>query len=240
MSNIFKQNSRFAALVEDKDNKKDNKKKEVQFNSFKNKDRSRPYEDKEKFKLNKEREYEEKKRRELKEKERIRQESLNLDNFPSLSLKENTENTENTENSVNKLSYLDKIKANNGEKEKNKYNNIDPDLVNLKPGWVLLKRDPKTNGTIMKTHPSYSLNLEDDISEAEIGRDILKALADLHEKRTQEYINMYGYDTWEKMFKRPHWREEELENMTDSDEDEDEEYEDDEEYQEDEYEVYWK
>ena len=54
-------------------------------------------------------------------------------------------------------------------------------------------------------------------------------------KRTQEYIENYGYDEWERMFKFPDWREreayleemEEMENQTDESEyeDEDEEYE---------------
>ena len=43
----------------------------------------------------------------------------------------------------------------------------------------------------------------------------------LHEKRTNDYINEYGYDTWEKMFKRPNWREEELEDLSDSESEDD-------------------
>ena len=48
----------------------------------------------------------------------------------------------------------------------------------------------------------------------------MNKLVNLHEKRTKEYIELYGYDTWEKMFKFPNWEEEE--NYFDDDEDEDE------------------
>jgi len=99
--------------------------------------------------------------------------------------------------------------------------------VNLKSGWTLLKRDPITGRTIIKSHPGEPELVEPEKNEQKIGRDILKALVNLHEKRTNEYIDTYGYHVWEKMFKRPRWREEELENMSDSDEDyEDEDYED--------------
>jgi hypothetical protein len=39
--------------------------------------------------------------------------------------------------------------------------------------------------------------------ESEIA--VLNALVALHEKRTAEYIELYGYDTWEKMFRSPTW-----------------------------------
>ena len=37
--------------------------------------------------------------------------------------------------------------------------------------------------------------------------DVLCALCDLHERRTQDFIELYGYDTWEKTFKWPNWEE---------------------------------
>jgi hypothetical protein len=59
--------------------------------------------------------------------------------------------------------------------------------------------------------------LEED--EEEISINVLNALVELHERRTQEYIEFNGYDTWEKMFKFPGWREREAELEDDSDED---------------------
>ena len=46
-------------------------------------------------------------------------------------------------------------------------------------------------------------------TECEIGLDTLNALAKLHEKKTNEYIELYGYDEWESTFKFPAWRERE-------------------------------
>ena len=58
-------------------------------------------------------------------------------------------------------------------------------------------------------------------------RDIQIADAVLELFRRAEYIELYGYDTWEKMYKFPNWQEEE--NYSDSEDEtdeEEEEYED--------------
>jgi hypothetical protein len=254
MSNAFKQNSRFAALVEDnptpkKDNKKEQKKnsevkienneernntfKENEFNSFKNIDREtrfRPYDEKERQNLREKKEAEEKKRKEKEKFEKVKfeKESLKIENFPTLGLEKSQKEDKP------KLVYVEKIKLVKLANNNNNKNNIDPDLVDLKPGWVLLKRDPQTGRTIIKSHPEKQV-IEKPVTEQEIGRDILKSLVDLHEKRTQEYINTYGYDTWEKMFKTPNWREEA--ELYESDEEEYEEDDDDNDYEENEYEA---
>jgi hypothetical protein len=77
-------------------------------------------------------------------------------------------------------------------------------------------------------HLLYPENVDTNKFDLEISRDIPKALVNLYEKRTKEYIETYGEYAWEKMFKRPNWREEELENTYSDDEeyeDEDEDYE---------------
>ena len=231
MNNIFKQNSRFASLMEDnisqKKNNKDadfnrlknennikNENKEIKFNSFKNnreKDNIyKPYDDKERQRL---KEQERKQKKELESKE-----TLAIENFPSLSII-------NTKKIVeNKISYIDNIKESLTKlQNSNKSENIDPDLVNLKPGHILLKLDPKSNQIIKKEHTKKSI-IEEDLKLIELQncRNILYRLVDLHEKRTEKYIDTYGYDTWEKMFKIPNWQQKQLEYMSDSDE----EYED--------------
>ena len=68
--------------------------------------------------------------------------------------------------------------------------------------------------------------------EQKIGYDIINALANLHQRRTDEYIELYGYDEWERVFKFPDWRErevyleamDELANMPDEEESEEEDY----------------
>ena len=43
--------------------------------------------------------------------------------------------------------------------------------------------------------------LKQDKGEIEVAYNVLYSLCNLYEKRTSEYIEMYGYDTWEKMFR---------------------------------------
>lgn len=251
MSNIFKSNSRFSVLVDDIPQKKNDSKKDKEqkrtyetnienkdevFNSFKSERpiraesrfRSLNERDKERYRLEREEEIKLKKEFEEREKERINKELLKIENFPDLvaiPMKKNTENNTN-------ISYIEKLK-----KEDNIIINNDKDLENLKPGWVLLKRDPLTGETIIKHHSETFIKEKEEKTEQEIMMDILNALADLYERRTQEYIENYGYDEWERMFKFPDWREreayleemeemEEMENQTDENEYEyeDEEY----------------
>jgi hypothetical protein len=170
------------------------------------------------------------KRNSKEEKEKIVQELLNVENFPSLE----TDKTDKTDKiKVCNLNFINKIQLSNKD-EKNSKTFIDPDLENLKPGWIISKKDQNTGKIIMKSlhgeeHLLHPENVHTNKFDLEISRDIPKALVNLYEKRTKEYIETYGEYAWEKMFKRPNWREEELENTYDSDdeeyEDEDEEYE---------------
>jgi len=243
MSNIFKSNSRFSSLVDDipqqkdskkevkRESKKDEKKEpEERYNSFKSeKPLRREYgytgfsdRGRERYRLQKEEEIKAQKEFEEREKVKKMEESLKIENFPdlvSIPKKEKNE-VNNNMNYMEKLNKVEEIK------------NIDKDLENLKPGWVLLKRDPITGRTITKKHPETDIE-ENKVekSENEIAMDILKALVELYEKRTNEYIENYGYDEWERMFKFPDWREreaylEEMEEMEEMEEIESE-YEDD-------------
>ena len=216
MSNIFKSNSRFSVLIDDipsqnNNSKKDKEEKNQRFNSFKS-ERESPF-------IN----YRE---QEQKEKERIKQESLKIENFPDLLVVSNKKVMED----IKKVSYIEKLQK---EDDIKKY--IDTDLENLKPGWVLLKSDPLTRRTIIKHHPEINIieKTEKEKTEKEIAINVLNVLVDIHEKRTREYIENFGYDEWERMFKFPDWREreaylEQMENETnDSEYDEyEDEYED--------------
>lgn len=250
MSNIFKSNSRFFALVDDTPQQKNNSKKdkeqkrvnedskEDRFNSFKserhirNECRFRSFNEREReqYRLEREEEIKAQKELEQREKDRIAKESLKIENFPDLIVIPKKKTAENNMDDT-KISYIEKLK-----KEDIVENYSDPDLENLKPGWVLLKRDPVTRQTIFKHHPKTLIEEKEkeEKTDQEIMMDIVKALSELHEKRTQEYIENYGYDEWERMFKFPDWREheawlqeiEEMENQTDESEyeEEDEEY----------------
>jgi hypothetical protein len=213
MSNIFKSNSRFSALVDDippqnNNSKKDKEEKNERFNSFKS-ERESPFRER----------YREQEQR---EKERIKQESLKIENFPDLII---VSNKKEFMEDIKKVSYIEKL-----QKEDDIKNYIDPDLENLKPGWVLLKSDPLTRRTIIKHHPEINIIEKKEKTEKEIAIDVLNVLVDIHEKRTREYIEKFGYDEWEAMFKFPDWREreaylEQMENETNDSEYDEYEYE---------------
>jgi len=247
MSNLFKSNSRFASLAEDisVDNSKKDKvwKKEKtekkgnelsknndnsgennnnKFNSFKDEPqrettfrddrnfngRSREFDEKQKLKRQQERER--LKVSEENQREKEKEASININNFPEL-VSNHKQKNNNIQPKI--ISFADKLKKDEFTVT-NKNNAKDTELENLPYGWAILKKDPFTGNTIIKQHPEKPIRKK---TEAEVGRDILRALVTLHDKRTKEYIDTYGEYAWEKMFKRPHWREEELENMSDSD-----------------------
>lgn len=219
MSNIFKSNSRFSSLIDDipqqknskKDEKKDEKKKfEERSNLFKSeKPLRREYgytnfsdRGRQRYRLQIEAEFKAQKELEEREKAKKIEESLKIENFPELLSIPNKEKNEVDMN----MTYMEKL-----NKKDEEIKNIDKDLENLKPGWVLFKRDPVMGRTITKTHPKTDIQ-ENKIekSEHQIGMDILNALVELYERRTNEYIDNYGYDEWERMFKFPDWIEREL------------------------------
>jgi hypothetical protein len=240
MSNIFKQNSRFSFLKDEivhNNEKKEQEKhivnkseKEDSFNSFKSNrplemrnSIFRPYDEKERNRINKERDtlLREKKELERQEKERIQSQllTMNKKNFPDLVV--NVKKDDVTQRQT--ISYLDKFK----KEELKDTENINEDLEKLKPGWVLLKRDSVTGRTIIKSHPENN-EMQEKIEEQKIVYDISNPLAKLYQRRTDEYIEQYGYDEWERMFKFPDWREREayLEQMENESNDSEYEYED--------------
>jgi hypothetical protein len=244
MTNIFKSNSRFSALLDgkkdfkkekEKQTKKENKEEQFIYSEKKeSRFKAKPGEEKE-IKHNKlekapeiniKNEYIKKE----KEKKRLDIDILSMNNFPELisSVKKNVDKEQN-------ISYMDALK----KKEEVEVFIGDPDLVNLQPGWVFIKKDRETGNTIMKRTVLYE---EPKRSEKEIILDIVDSLVELHEKRTEEYIELNGYDVWEKMFKYPNWEEREayLYEEDETSDEEDETGEDDEYYDEyDEYDEYY-
>jgi hypothetical protein len=229
MSNIFKTNSRFAALSNDITAKKDTKKQnngikteitEEKINSFKSENntfkndgfRERSYN-----RYNNQRERLEAEEKAKKMEEELKK-SFTIDNYPELvsNKKENVvTNQEQT--------YIEKLKKINEVKDENK-----DDEPELKEGWISIKRDKSSNKLIIKSKTIPIKNPE--ILEEEIDINVINVLVELHERRTEEYIELNGYDAWEKNFKFPDWREREAELEEDeSDEEYDDEYEDSEE-----------
>ena len=214
MSNSFKTNSRFNMLVHDtsiskvmKKNKKNElDKKKVEEKSFRSDDINsfkRPSNDDNRNqrnsltnRYNKEQidriSMEDKKKREDKKKldaDKISH-ALSIENFPSLG-KIHKDNTSTTV--TNNTSFLAKL--NTVIHDDTKYND------DLEPGWVSVTKDPLTGKTKMTHKPPYSPSLKQVKGEIEMACDVLYGLCNLHEERTTEYINLYGYDIWEKNFR---------------------------------------
>ena len=268
MSNNFKPNSRFAALVDEiKESKKDNnmkvqkqnakphqnaktqenakpQEKSSESNMFKRPqpvyDRPRRTFDNRNSKEEIERRLKEEQIRKEKQKERENEEkmkNLNPENFPDIMT--TTTTAIEKQKLVPSMNFSDKLKSST-LKDVNVVKNVEVDLEyeNLKPGWALTKKDLKTGKLITKYKESLTPKPREK-SEREIGIDIINALVELHKKRTEEYIDMWGYDTWEKMYRFPNYDYEYFDKLDELyEERENEDNEDNKEYESD-YDSYY-
>ena len=214
--NRFKQNSRFAALADEIDeNPKKNQYKNQNTNLNENKEGNifkrnfhnttpsfkTDYESRNTMRQNERRIKEEqlKKKQELEKEENIKK-ALSKDSFPDL-----IPNVVEKQ-PIHSMNFLKKLKNIDVENKDIKKPAIvvDEDFENLKPGWALVKKDLVTGKIITKYKKSLVPEPREK-TEREIGMDIVNALVELHEKRTEEYINTWGYDTWEKMYRFPNY-----------------------------------
>ena len=126
------------------------------------------------------REIEEKTFKGLGEKEKKTAPLISINDFPELI------SINNKKISSNQMNFLNLIKkAETKCKEEKIINQIKLDK-NLKPESTLLKKD---------LSPAYS---EEEIKE--VAYEVFKKLEELYEKRTNKYIELWGYDEWERMF----------------------------------------
>ena len=197
MSNIFKSNNRFAVLNEDfsENTAKNKKRNEIENSKYNNNSNNYNYN------------YKNNNKNELKEKSKIiKEQHFSIESFPMLPPKVKTLESKKLNSSMN---YLEKMKTSVDE-EKNELM-VDTEYENLDPGCLLIKRDPLNNKIIHKykkgnyTDEKY---LEKDLSK-ELSNDlinnnrIINTLVELYDKRTEEYIELWGYDDWEKNFRFP-------------------------------------
>lgn len=126
------------------------------------------------------REIEEKSFKGLGEKEKKTAPLISINDFPELI------SINNKKISSNQMNFLNLIKkAETKCKEEKIINQIKLDK-NLKPESTLLKKD---------LSPAYR---EEEIKE--VAYEVFKKLEELYEKRTNKYIELWGYDEWERMF----------------------------------------
>ena len=126
------------------------------------------------------REIEEKTFKGLGEKEKKTAPLISINDFPELI------SINNKKISSNQMNFLNLIKkAETKCKEEKIINEIKLDK-NLKPESILLKKD---------LIPPYR---KEEIKE--VAYEVFKKLEELYEKRTNKYIELWGYDEWERMF----------------------------------------
>ena len=119
---------------------------------------------------------------------------LSIENFPELTLQESQVTKDN-----NYISFLDKIKL---EKIENEEKPSDNEFDNLEIGWQLIKRDLNTGVKTVKYKSNRNPYVKTDL---DLAHDVIYTLSFIHEKRTQEYIDRWGDDEWNKMFKFPNY-----------------------------------
>jgi hypothetical protein len=199
----FKTNSRFGSLVENNSNSKEFKNNKVgeqsttekrcgDNNSFKKNTNRYERADDYCARRAKEENFKKEEERRLKEENTIK--SLAPESFPDLISKPVNFIPPNYTSFSEKLQSL--VINNNDDKIR-----VDLDYKNLSQGWSLIKRDEKTNKIIIKKKEPLGLI---HIDESD-GFKILDAFVELHEKRNNEYIDMWGYEEWEHMFKFPNY-----------------------------------
>lgn len=228
MSNIFKGNSRFDCLIEKSEKcEKSDKKSNVKVSNVKTIDTKDTKV--EKSNTTNAFRYTDKKLEKETEERKKQEESLKIEYFPELVPTKKNADVEVATNV--QQNYIDKLKTlhvNNSNEYK------DPDIVNLEPGWVFMKKDKLTGNIVIKRKEDKQKKTNVILDDSIIGNKIMNACNKLHEERTQEYIDLNGYDLWEKNFKFPNWIEWEAlyeDELDDSDDDSDDENEEEDNYE---------
>ena len=199
-SNLINSKSRFAVLAKETNNKnvfnkKDKRKKtdeiftQEKINKDENKQKKRQDNDTTNIE------------KKLKQKEKN---ILTNESFPELDSSKKSENKINI-NVKKEITYLNKIKCENTDfiqtsQTKNSTNEFNDDI---EPGWVEISFNRKTREITRRYNLRY--NQKNDTSTYSNENKALNSLVETHKKRTQEYINMWGYEEWEKMFRFPNY-----------------------------------
>lgn len=205
MSNAFNNNSRFASLIENKlattnsANKKKDKKKSNNDNSQRRDDinsKEDPFEGNSDKKKNND------KPSGPKEKLVKIANPLSIEHFPEMINIKNPLITNHDINidSIKNIRFSEKVKSRAHDKTKDI--NVDMDYQNLAPGWTVIKKAPDNGRIIMKTKETVKSTVP---SENELALNVLDTLVELNNTRRTEYIEKWGYDLWEKMYRFPNY-----------------------------------
>jgi len=232
MNNFFTKNSRFDVLNEEeeewkhvtKKEKKEKKEKndnlvldEPKTNSFKN---DRPprtnYRENSRYHTNdrntndrnaNDRKWLEEKNKQAEKlkKQKEEEESLKESNFPQLhnELTLKKEKVYEPQLKTPVVSFIDKLKKDTLKEEKNK-----EEEEPVEPGWVCITISPTNRRNLIYKY-GKSLHEQEQEKEKEKEQstpiDVLNALVALHEKRKNEYIQLWGEEEYERMFRMPNY-----------------------------------
>lgn len=201
MSNIFNSKSRFASLSEDKGTHKNERgRNEKQIDRPK-------YDDRPKYNSNmfskkiSDKALEREREKEREAKEITVAKSLDIENFPALVSVEKKVIAVQSYNFLEKTKPKQTVVIKNTKEEKILY------------GWVKITSDLTTKRIVLKYNADYE-RLEKNKKDEEEERkriyeenkekiysyEVIHALNNLHLNRTQEYIDNWGYDEYEKVF----------------------------------------
>jgi hypothetical protein len=218
-------NTRFDILIEDTNNSGQKNKEDKAFKKNKSKIQNNNYEEiSVEERIKKEEITKLKKEEDIKIKEQVIQNALNVlnvSNFPELSSYVNINDNINDIEQSTCTTFLDKLKF---QEEKNDKPQIDDTILSekyyrdLEPGWTYILSDIKTREKIIRYKPSYDNVFEH--NEQAINNKVLNGLVNLHNKKTQEYIEKWGYDEWEHMHRFTNYDYEYFDKLDQLDEDE--------------------
>jgi hypothetical protein len=198
-TNLFNNNSRFAALAEDYVSEcKETLKFKNDPNSFKNETNS--------FKRLSYNYGKSNCSKEQIEKNKAAKFATDMaqENFPILVTTKLDNKTQ-----INYSSFLSKLNT-TVIKEKNMDDDLD--YTNLNHGYALIKKNNLSGKIIIQSKEKIFLETIKK-TEPEIAYVVFEALANLHEKKTNEYIETWEYDEWEKMFKFSNYDYEYFDNL---------------------------
>jgi len=192
MSNTFKQNSRFSALIDDNAALPKNEKPKPRGDYSDRPQRNRytdKYSSKDQFDRNGQN-----------QDSRIKanaalQLELTDENFPSIM----PPTTNKVKTDLNYTELFTSLSNTQPTKVV-----VDANIETLPPGWVSLKKDPASNKIIWRENKSKNADPVEK-SENELATEALDALVELYDMRDEEYIDTWGYEDWERTFRFPNY-----------------------------------
>lgn len=185
--NTFKTNSRFASLLSSNENNNEPVKKDIRNDNIsrrENYDRSthydRPshYDRSTRFKDNN-----------IQVKTNKTFNALAPENFPELS-------APHSQIVTSDLNYSEKLKM-EAIKDIKKTDDLDYELLN--PGWIYIKKDSTTGKKIIKSKEFWKPRSKE--KEEIMPNEIFNEVVDTYYTREDEYIQTWGIEEWEKLFK---------------------------------------